>query len=412
MKRFLLAGLIMMGVCQTAIYAQSGNSYEDDIYYNSKDAKRDAQRAKRGNRASEQQATTNDQLQSSSTYDTYSSSGNYATDNGGDNSNYAQSYNSDGDVYIDYDDDSYSTRIQRFGYPSYAGYYDPFWFDSWYSPYYSNGMGYRPGFSVGFGYGPYWSSYWGYSSWYGYPGFYSAWNYPYYACNWGYGYGGYYGGYGNGYYDGYAGAYNSNRPSPTYGPRTSMNTPNYGYANRSVNNVRSALAPANNLSNNTMRSNTNNMRMAPSQNGNLQNANTRPAQMRANRADMNNSMNNGSVQPQRRGGFFQRADDNNARQMNSNAGIQPQQEQPRRARLFGGNVEMRQQSGNLSEGRPARTQSFEQSQPARSQQNIEQRSYSSPSRSSSPSFSSPSRSSGGSFSSPSRGGGSFGGGRR
>ena len=402
MKRFLLAGLLMMGICQTASYAQSRSqdSYEDDIYYNSKDAKKNTRQDSRNNDQADQQSNT--QVQPG--YDTYSSSGNGNSD--GDNTNYAQSYNSDGDVYIDYDDDNYTTRIQRFGYPSYSGYYDPFWFDPFYSPYYSYGWGYRPGFSIGFG-GPYWSSYWGYSSWYGYPGFYSAWNYPYYACGWG---GGYYGGYGNGYYDGYySGVYNNNRPAPTYGPRTSMNGPTY--PQRSAMKVRDALAPNNNFTSNNsvLRGGRDNMRMSPAQNTMGNASNSRPDQMRSNR-DANN------MQDGRRNAF-QRSD----RMMNNNAGIEQQaQQESRRARWFGSmrnnTTEMSQPSRgfNNESSNPGRSQNYQQSQPQRqSQPSYEQRSFSSPSRSSSPSYSSPSRSSG-SFSSPGRSGGSggFSGGRR
>src|SRR6202012_2244759 len=129
--------------------------------------------------------------------------------NPGDNNapdNY-QSYNNSDD-YVDYDDDSYSSRINRFdnsfynmGY--YSAFYNPFWYDPyWVDPYW----GYNPWFGGGiaFGYGPYWSSGWGWNAWCGYPGFYSCWNYPFYAGGW---YGHFYGGYWNRYYGGLEGRY-------------------------------------------------------------------------------------------------------------------------------------------------------------------------------------------------------------
>lgn len=126
------------------------------------------------------------------------------------------------DGYIDYDDDSYTSRFRRFnnvymGYNYWSPAYSPYWANPYYlDPFcYSP---YRPGFSFGFGYGPYWSSSWGMCNWWGYNGF-GYWNNPYYG-GWGNPY--YYGGgYWNGYGD-YWNNYGNNRRTVNYGPRGSF----------------------------------------------------------------------------------------------------------------------------------------------------------------------------------------------
>lgn len=173
--------------------------------------------------------------------DPYSNNGSNTANNGSDRysqeqyqSNYRDSEQSEmySDGYIDYDDDSYTTRLRRFnnvylGYNYWSPMYSPYWampvyMDPWfYSPY---RMGW--GMSIGWGFGsPYWSSGWGMCNWWGYNNF-SYWHNPY--MGWGgyggYGYGGYgYGGYGyGGYWNGYYEGLNSRRVN--YGPRPSYNS--------------------------------------------------------------------------------------------------------------------------------------------------------------------------------------------
>ena len=167
-------------------------------------------------------------------------------------------YTEDGASYIDYDDDSYTTRMRRFNAPMYGiGYwgsiYSPFYYDPFFmNPYYSWGGWYRPGFSISMGMGPYWSNCWGTSMWFGYGGF--GWGYSPFMSPWGWG--GYYGsmwggGYGMGFWDGYYaglyngyGYYNNNRyhynNGLNYGPRntrTNFGSGRNGLMNRGVNNT-------------------------------------------------------------------------------------------------------------------------------------------------------------------------------
>jgi hypothetical protein len=126
------------------------------------------------------------------------------------------SYN-DADDYLD-DDNSYSTRINRFYYPFYSmGYYNVFYNPYWYSPYwydsYSGWNPWRPRFGMSWGIGPMWTSYWGWNSWYGYGAWNSYWNSPYNSCGWGNNYG-----YWNSYYG--RGDYrHSYAAGASYGPR-------------------------------------------------------------------------------------------------------------------------------------------------------------------------------------------------
>lgn len=143
-----------------------------------------------------------------------------------------QSYISDEEVsYIDYDDDSYATRMRRFSSPMvgvgyFGSIYSPYYYDPFYmNPFVGWGSWYRPGFSISFGVGPYWSNCWGTSMWYGYPSF--GWG-PSFYSPWGYGmgYGGF-GGYGMGFWDGYyAGYYNgygNSYRNNRYHPRNTVN---------------------------------------------------------------------------------------------------------------------------------------------------------------------------------------------
>ena len=128
--------------------------------------------------------------------------------------------------YGNYNDYSYTNRLNRFYNPSGFGYFSPY-----YNGFGMNyGFGYPgSGFGLSFGYG------WG-SPFYGGMGWYDPWynGWPYYN-NWPYyGYGGYYNGFNNGYCPGlYSGNYSEfSRPRVfNGGPRGGMN--GRGYAGRS-----------------------------------------------------------------------------------------------------------------------------------------------------------------------------------
>ena len=209
MKRILFLGLMLMTLGTSSAIAQ------DDIYYNSEDAKKDAQTYTEP----ERRANAPQDRYDDGTYQSeYQDNNTVRTD--------------ESDEYVDYSDDSYASRFRRFNGPMYGmGYYNSFYNPYWYDPFWGGGWGYTPGWSIsigtGWGYGPYWSSGWGWNTWYGYPGFYSAWNSPY--CGWGYGggygWGGGYGGYGMGYWNGYyAGVYGAGSGRAiNYGPRQSLN---------------------------------------------------------------------------------------------------------------------------------------------------------------------------------------------
>ena len=216
MKRLFFLGLMLTALGTSSAIAQ------DDIYYNSSDAKKDASTYTEPERRS---------TQSQDRYD----NGTYQSEYTDGNSTVRTDESEDD--YVDYSDDSYASRFRRFNGSMYGmGYYNSFYNPYWYDPYFG-GWGYSPGWSIsigtGWGYGPYWSSGWGWNTWYGYPGFYSAWNSPY--CSWGNYYGGGYygwGGYGMGYLNGYyAGAYGYGASRViNYGPRYSMN----GFRNNTI----------------------------------------------------------------------------------------------------------------------------------------------------------------------------------
>ncbi|MFA6059691.1 MAG: hypothetical protein WC756_15905 [Taibaiella sp.] len=220
MKRLLFAGLVMALFSGSAAFAQNNGGYVDDVYYNGSQAQQDAKAEAKKQKKQKQQNSDDAEYYNSST----GSNDGYNTD--GNAQVYNDSYSNGDDSYIDYDDDSYTSRIRRFQYPMYSvGYwgsvYSPFWYDPFYSnPYYSWGGWYTPGFSIGFGWGggPYWNNCWGMNTWYGY-GMFNSW-YGGYG-----GWGGYGGGYWNGYYAGiYDGArYNNGygRGAVNYGPRGS-----------------------------------------------------------------------------------------------------------------------------------------------------------------------------------------------
>ena len=58
MKRFLLTGLMFLTVGLSASYAQKRGSYSDDIYYNSTDAKKEAEAQKSAQQGSVKQGKT------------------------------------------------------------------------------------------------------------------------------------------------------------------------------------------------------------------------------------------------------------------------------------------------------------------------------------------------------------------
>lgn len=229
MKRLLFAGLVMALFSGSAAFAQNNGGYVDDVYYNGSQAQQDAKAEAKKQKKQQQQRQDDAEYYNSST----GSNDGYNTN--GDAQVYNDSYSNGDDSYIDYDDDSYTSRIRRFQYPMYnVGYwgsvYSPFWYDPFYSnPYYGWGGWYTPGFSIGFGWGggPYWNNCWGMNTWYGY-GMFNSWYYPYGGYG---GWGGYGGGYWNGYYAGlYDGSrYNGvgyGRGAVNYGPRGARN----GYA--------------------------------------------------------------------------------------------------------------------------------------------------------------------------------------
>lgn len=351
MKRFLLTGLMILGLGQFASYAQQRGSYQDDIYYNSSDVKKSVDKQKQ---REEKEAILREQQkeqEQKTNYDgnTYSSSGNdYNTDEGSSTA-YQHSYetDADNDGYIDDNDDFYySSRVRKFGY-SYSGmygyyspFYDPFWYHPWYSPYPYSGVT----VSIGWGTGPYWAPYYsGWNMWYGYgyPGYYNPWYYPYYGYGGGYcGYGYNDGFYGNGC--GYGYGYGGYSRNVVYGPRTSLGSSSYGP--RSMRTENSAIlnngntfgpqrrmgAPNNGAINNepsrTMRSS----RALPDNAINTQPE--RSADAMSPRSDRFEQRNMQQEQPQMRqqrgfGRFFGNGSNNNAQR------LEQRQEQPMRQEM-------------------------------------------------------------------------------
>lgn len=392
MKRLLFAGLVMALFSGSTAFAQSNSNYVDDVYYNGSQAQQDAKAdAKKQKKQQQQQQGDADYYNSSTgTNNGYADNGNAQV--------YNDSYSNGDDSYIDYDDDSYTTRIRRFQYPMYnAGYfgsvYSPSWYDPFYSnPFYSWGGWYTPGFSIGFGWGggPYWNNCWGMNTWYGY-GMFNSWYYPYGGYG---GWGGYGGGYWNGYYAGLydgQGYHNNNgygRGGVNYGPRGARNgLTSVGSYGRS-----SGMRASNTRSANMMEP------MAGRRGIDQTNSNN----VRANRGmqvdgqrmsrDMNANGNNNAVR-------F----DNNGRGMeiDQNASRQSAVGERRGGGFFnrrGNDATMQQNNGNMERVQPSRSYNVERSQPSRS---FSPSSNPAPSRS----FSSPA---------PSRsfGGGSGGGGGR
>lgn len=420
MKRILVTGLVIALCGATSLYAQNNGRYVDDRYYNGSQAQEDADASARAEKKARQQRQNQDGTEQ------YNSSGSSRYDGyDGD----AQSYNTNmsqyDDTYIDYDDDSYTTRMRRFNYPmAGVGYwgsvYSPYYYDPFFSdPFYSWGGWYRPGFRMGFGGGPYWNSCWGMSAWYGFGGF-NYWGFPSYGYGWGGGFNNWgmgYGGYWNGYYNGLNdGRYSPYRRNVNYGPRGSVGVRTAGnYAPGRMNNrgANGMITPMNRVSNgnsrigsidgraNGIRLNENNRGVSRQAAGvERANGNVRTGDRRIenNRINLNN--NAGNQRSFNVDGNNNRGTINRGQQV-----LQPTQQGERRGGLFN--------RGNSS---PSRNVERGNSQPNNSYQRSERssqpsRSFSQPAPSRSFSQPAPSRSSGGSFGGGSRGGSSGGGSR-
>ena len=224
MKRISATALLLLCL-SWASYAQN-----DDIYGNGRD-----QRAQNQNTAPNPPAVDNRDANMQQ-----------PMDNG--QADASQNYNNP-DEYVDYDDDSYGTRINRFdnsfynmGY--YSTFYNPYWYNPyWYDPYWGYNPWY-PGISVSFGFGPCWYSGWGWNMWLGYPGFGSCWGYQFYAGGW---YGHFYGGFWNRYYGGFEGRrFGYGRyVAAGYGPRQTSIGSSIGYRT-AANGLRTA-GPTNSM---------------------------------------------------------------------------------------------------------------------------------------------------------------------
>lgn len=409
MKRLIFAGLVMTLLSSAAAVAQSNGGYVDDVYYNGSQAQQDAKAdAKKQKKQQATQQGAEYYNSSTGTNDGYYADGN--------NGVYNSSYDNGDDAYIDYDDDSYTSRIRRFYYPmSGIGYwgsvYSPFWYDPFYNnPYYGWGGWYTPGFSIGFGWGggPYWNNCWGMNTWFGYGGF-GSWYYPY----WGGYYGGWGGGYGAGYWNGYyAGLYDGGRYNPVYGrgtvnygPRGSRN----GLMSSGVYGRNSGMRAANTGSNMVEPMNRRSNRNIYGNSADNINSSRGGMQVEGGR---NAAAGNRGIDVGRSNNAI-RLDNGRTYEVNQSAAgrqqVQQQEQPSRRGSFFGNMFRGNQQSA----GRSSNGINVERSQPSRSYNNNNyERSQPSRSFNNSRPAPSPSRS----FSSPSRGGGSssgrVGGGRR
>lgn len=387
MKRLLFAGLVMALFSGSAAFAQNNGGYVDDVYYNGSQAQQDAKAEAKKQKKQKQEN------QDDAAYYNSSTGYNDGYNTNGDAQVYNDSYSNGDDTYIDYDDDSYTSRIRRFYYPMYnVGYwgsvYSPFWYDPFYSnPYYGWGGWYTPGFSIGFGWGggPYWNNCWGMNTWYGY-GMFNSWYYPFGGYG---GWGGYGGGYWNGYYAGlYDGSrYNNGgygRGAVNYGPRGSRN----GYA--SVGSYGR---------NSSMRSTARGTNMAEPM-GSRRSTGTAIDRNATSVRGTDRAM-QVEGQPQRNvsGRGINRNDairlDNNDRatEINQNAARQQEVAPARRGGFFGnvirGNNDggSMQRSNNVERAQPSRSYEVERSQPSRSFSSpAPSRSFSSPSPAPSRSF--------------------------
>lgn len=388
MKRLIFAGLVMALFSGNAVFAQSNNTYSDDVYYNGSQAERDAQ-ADAKKQKKQQQTQDREEQYNSSESDGFA-------DNGydGEARVYNNSYASEDNSYIDYDDDSYTSRMRRFYHPManvgyWGGVYSPFWADPFYTnPYYGWGGWYTPGFSIGFGSGfgwgggPYWNNCWGMNTWFGYGGF-GSWYSPYYGMGgWGYG-SGYWNGYYAGLYDGRYGGGGMYNPIRTvnYGPRANRvglsSVGAYGRSarmtqvDRSANMVqpfnRSATNNGNNGARRVQLQNDNNSgRNLNSRDGstrdaiNLDRSNVRIFDGNNGNRNTRTVQDNGSIGEQRStrsGGFFNRGNSNGDRniQIQRNDNAQPSRSFERSS----------QPSRNFSSPSPSRG-SFSSPSPSRS----------------------------------------------
>lgn len=207
MKRLIITCLVLTSLigAQT-LHAQSKQTFDDDIYYNSKSAPK----ARPATQQKQTQEPSQPEYSNSQTAPTYSSEdGSYQND-GYQNGTYYDRYDQDG--YNDGSDYQYSTQINRFYHPYCTQSYWSSWYYPYYYPYYMDPFYYGWGPSFGFGFG------YGYGGWSFGIGFGGYWGYPYYPY---YGYGYPYYGYGYPYY-GYGCGYGYGYPV-SYGPRYSMN---------------------------------------------------------------------------------------------------------------------------------------------------------------------------------------------
>ncbi len=314
MKRLLFAGLLLMGVSSVAV------AQEDDIYATGSDNRRAAQVDGSG------RGSNNDVYQQERFDDSRQQRNNFNRGGDGTSNDAYNSYDNPDD-YIDNDELSYSSRINRFNYSFYnLGYYNvfynPFWYDRfWYDPY----MGWnpwRPHFGLSFGIGPCWTSYWGYSSWYGYSAWGSYWGYPSYGCGWG----NYFGcNYWNRYYSARDYNYNSSF-SNHYGPRQVGNAGFTQTGRPSGSGLRQANPGYNGGSTRPMAFNNQQVQ----QNGNIGRGNNGINNVASGRPQYQGAARGGNGQVQQQGGFSRginrifgggaRGDNNVARGNNGNAG--------------------------------------------------------------------------------------------
>jgi hypothetical protein len=173
MRRLLLVSMILLGLSST------GFAQVDDIYSD----------------GTEQRKATDDDRYMDRNYSRAMNGDRGSSPQHADNGDVVNSYD-DPDDYIDQDDVSYGSRINRFYYPfSNMGYYSMFYNPSWYNPFwYDPFWGHNPwrrgwGVSAGWGWGG--SVGWGWNTWCGYPAWGSGWGGGF---GWGWG-----GGWGNGF---------------------------------------------------------------------------------------------------------------------------------------------------------------------------------------------------------------------
>lgn len=408
MKRLIFASLVMALFSGTAAVAQNNGSYVDDVYYNGSQAQKDAKAE------AKQQKKQQQTQQEGAEY--YSSSNGYNDGYDGNAQVYNNSYGNDDNAYIDYDDDSYTSRIRRFYYPMasvgyWGGVYSPFWYDPFYSnPYYGWGGWYNPGITIGIGFGgPYWNNCWGMNTWFGYGGF-SSWYYPYGGWAGGFGWSGGFG-YGGGYWNGYyAGLYDAGRygygRSVNYGPRGARNgmmtVGSYGRSAgmRPMNGNGAVMQPMNGRAGNAAVRNDGRVDLNQSRMMNRDGSMQVEGGRGGNRQVMNNPRNFQNQNAQQAIRLNDRNAEFNQGNMTGGRPAQQQVEPVRRGGFFGnmfrgnGNAEMNR-GGGMERSQPSRSYNVERAQPSRSF-NME-RAQPAPSRS----FSSPA---------PARSSGGFGGG--